>query len=169
MIELRSGVSRTLRPNAACNYESLTWSAHHGLIAVQPCDHDSVHTVVTIEPRTGAMHVIAEAGDWEPRPQLSLDGKALYFQANIAGSKPSFYRLRLGRGAKPELVFALPAGADEGAIAVSGEWLATRVQNRVGVRLAKFGPDGVTPRDAKSFVSSPSVSPWAMLERVLGT
>ncbi|MDP9177046.1 MAG: amidohydrolase family protein [Gemmatimonadota bacterium] len=145
VLDLQSGQIGTVGPHADCGYHQLTWSLHGELIAATSCDHQ----VLAIDPRTGSVRVLAKTSEeWEPYPQLSADGKTLYFQAEFPGSKPAFYRLQLEAAAKPEpLLSAIGNGMN---ISTRGQWVAHTVPNGVGIRLATVGPGGIAQPDVRS-------------------
>lgn len=130
-------------PHAECGYHQLTWSLHGELIAATSCDH----RILAIDPRTGSVRVLATTSDWEPYPQLSADGKTLYFQAEFPGSKPAFYRLQLEAAAKPEPLMS--AKGDGMNISTRGQWVAHTVPNRPGIRLAKLERARVSQPDVR--------------------
>jgi imidazolonepropionase-like amidohydrolase len=145
VIDLRTGAAHTLSPNAACEYEQLIWPVPAELIAVQPCGHDSLHVVVSIDPVAGTSRPIVTASFWEPNPQMSRDGRTLYYQSGPRDGGPGFFRLARNLGAKPELLFRFPPGADEFPRPLMDDWIALPIQNRPGIRLARLGPGTTEP------------------------
>jgi imidazolonepropionase-like amidohydrolase/Tol biopolymer transport system component len=145
VLDLRSGTTRSVGPAADCAYEYLTWSAYGVLVAATGCQHQ--HRVVAIEPTAGTVRVLAATSNWEPYPQLSADGQTLYFQADFTDSNPGYHRLSLVTPARPELLFRLPAGAEDGqSVETNERWVATSIQNRPGIRLTRLSPGAVTPQ-----------------------
>ena len=152
VLELRSGMSRTVGPPAECEYEQLTWNFHGELVVAATCEHDwsGMHQIIAIEPGNGTRRVLARVGGWEPYPQLSADGLTLYFQAQIPpGSEPAFYRLQLEASAKPEPL--LPAIADRVNISTRGQWVARTVPNRRGIRLSTIDGGRIAQTDVREF------------------
>lgn len=164
VMEISSGAVRDVGPAAACAYEYLTWSATGEIVAATGCAHR--HTIIGVDPATGTQRIIAETSTWEPYPQLSRDGRTLTFQADYPDSTPGYYRLSLAAAARPELLFRLPAGAEDGMIIQTGRnWTATSIQNRVGIRLLRHDPDDrmreqrvITGADGVEFAFTPDGS-----------
>ncbi|MGB7208708.1 MAG: amidohydrolase family protein [Pyrinomonadaceae bacterium] len=146
ILEFGSGKIRTAAPPTACGYEQLNWSLHGELIAATACDHD----ILAVDTVGLTVRVLAKTKDWkywEPYPELSADGETLYFQANIQGTDPSYYRLRLEPGAKPEVVaHAIRDGVN---MKVRGQWMARPIENSSGIHLSSLSggpePPGTRP------------------------
>ncbi len=136
VLEFASGKTRNVAPPTECGYEQLNWSLHGELIAATACDHDLL-AIDTVGPTVRVLAKTKDWGSWEPYPELSADGTTLYFQANIQGSEPSYYRLRLEPGAKPEAV--APAIRDGVTMKVHGQWMAHPIPNNNGIRLSMVG------------------------------
>lgn len=148
IMDFESGKTRTVAPPTECGYEQLNWSQHGELIAATACDHD----ILAIDPVTATVRVLAQTKEWkywEPFPELSADGKTLYFQANIPESKPALYRLRIGPGAKPEPV--VPAFWDGFRMKMHGPWMARPIPNRIGIHLSKLDDGGGASPEARVF------------------
>ena len=132
ILDFESGKTRTVAPPTECGYEQLSWSQHGELIAATACDHD----ILAIDPVASTVRVLlakTKTSGWEPFPELSADGKILYFHANITGSDPALYRLGLEPDAKPEPI--APAIRDGLKIKMHGQWMARPIQNRRGIEL----------------------------------
>ncbi|MGI8783924.1 MAG: hypothetical protein ACR2L2_09800 [Acidobacteriota bacterium] len=140
VLEFLSGKTRTVAPLTECGYEQLSWSLHGDLIAATACDHD----IIAIDPAGPTLRVLVpKASDLEPFPNLSADGKTLYYQAELPGTKPSFYRLRLVPDAKPEPL--LPTSNSKADI--YDDRVAQSVRNGVGILVSQIG--GGSPATAK--------------------
>lgn len=145
VMNLRTGTARTLSPNAWCGYENLAWQVPAELIAAQPCGHDSLHTIVAIDPIAGTSQPIVTASFWETYPQVSADGKTLYYISGPRDGGPGFFRLSRNPESKRELLFRFPPGADEYPRLLQGDWMALPIQNRPGIRLARLRPGSTEP------------------------
>lgn len=127
VLEFKSSKTRTVAPATECGYEQMSWSRHGELIAATACDHD----IIAIDPQTASMRVLVpKVSDWEPSPYLAADGKTLYYQAELKGSKPSLYRLRLESGEKAEAI--KPASWD-GPVEINENRIAEPVRNQTGI------------------------------------
>ncbi len=148
VLDFESGKTRTVAPPTECGYEQLNWSQHGELIAATACDHD----ILAIDPVAAAMRVLlskTKTSGWEPFPELSADGKILYFHANITGSDPALYRLRLEPDAKPEPI--APAIRNGLKIKMHGQWMARPVPNGNGIHLSTLTGGSGTPAEARVF------------------
>ena len=147
ILEFQSGKTRTVAPTE-CGYEQLIWSLQGGLIAATACDHD----IVAIDPVALTARVLAKASDWEPYPQVSADGKTLYFQAEFPESKPALYQLRLEPDAKPEPL--APAIRDGLKMKTNGQWMARPIPNGNGIHLSPVGSNNGTQANGRALTEA---------------
>ena len=149
ILDFESGKIRTVAPPHECGYEQLNWSPHGELIAAISCGHE----IIAIDPVAATMRVLlskTKTSGWEPFPELSADGKILYFHANITGSEPALYRLRMEPDAKPEPI--APAIRDGLKIKMQGQWLAR--QNGNGIILSALSGGNVAPTKTRVFTEA---------------
>ena len=144
ILEIQSGKTRTVA-STECGYEQLDWSLRGDLIAATACDHD----IVAIDPVALTVRVLAKTSGWEPYPQLSENGKTLYFHAEFPGTKPALYQLRLELNEKPEPI--MPALMDELETKINGQWMARPGPDGKGVHLSTLNGANAEPSSARVF------------------
>lgn len=146
ILDFESGKTRTVAPPTECGYEQLNWSLHGKLIAATACDHD----ILAIDPVAATMSVLlpkTKTSGWETFPELSADGKILHFHANLTGTDPALYRLRLEPDAKPEPI--APAIRDGLKMKMHGQWLAHPIPNG-GIHLSALDRRNGAPSKSRT-------------------
>jgi TolB protein len=100
LLELATSQTRVLA--SGDGFSELTWSPDgRRLVAVASAGFDQ--EVVAFDVADGKRERLTVAGSWSPRPQLSADGRALFYSADTTGVG-NLYRLALARDASPEQI-----------------------------------------------------------------
>lgn len=122
LLDLVTGQTRVL--TSSHSISQLAWSSDgQRLVAVVSAGFDSHVTAFSIAD--GKSEQLAEAGFWSPRPQLSSDGRMLYYSSDATGVG-NLYRLPLAKDAKPEQVTHFTRHLSDACISPDGKWLVFR-------------------------------------------
>ena len=103
-------------------------------------------SVMTFSVVDGKSAVIAPAGSWSPRPQLSSDGNWLYYSSDATGIG-NLYRVKLSKDAKPEQITHFSRHLSDGRISSDSKWLVFH-RNRT-ILVAPFGSKLIQDSDIR--------------------
>jgi Tol biopolymer transport system component/imidazolonepropionase-like amidohydrolase len=114
------------------------WSADGKSIVFQRTDQISdPYRFIRISADGGNQEELARTtGSWTGRPNLSADGKTLYFTAriNTVSKYANVFRLALDRqGAAPEAITYLGRHAHDALVSPDGKWLAFRRNSEIWI------------------------------------
>lgn len=131
-----------------------SWSADGKSIVFQRTDQISdPYRFIRINANGGDQEELTRTtGSWTGRPNLSADGKALYFTARIdkVSKFANVFRLALDRqGAEPEAITDLGRHAHDALVSPDGKWLAFRRNTEIWI--AGMQPRVLKDQDFKQF------------------
>ena len=131
-----------------------SWSADGKSIVFQRTDQISdPYRFIRINAGGGDQVELARTtGSWTGRPNLSADGKNLYFTAriNTVSKYANVFRLALDRqGAEPEAITDLGRHAHDALVSPDGKWLAFR--RNTEILIARMEPRVLHDQDFKQF------------------
>lgn len=122
LLDLMTGQGRVLTYGPSIS--ELSWSSN-GLRLIAVVGSGFEQNVMAFNVADGKSQQLADAGFWSPRPQLSADGKALYYSADTSGIG-NLYRLVLFRDAKPEAITHLSRHLSDAQVSSDGKMLVFR-------------------------------------------
>ena len=109
---------------------------------------DSGVQVASLSLADGKKERLCGFGKWSPRPQLSADGRWLYYTSDKSGTG-ELYRLSLKEKGKEEMLTRLSRHVSDGQVSPDGKWLAFRRNEEIWI--APLGSTPVTDEQARQF------------------
>ncbi|HTS31949.1 MAG TPA: amidohydrolase family protein [Bryobacteraceae bacterium] len=157
LLDLATGRETTLA--SAAGISSLAWSRDgQRLVAVTTAGFDQI--IESFNIADGKREQLGEAGFWSPRPQLSADGRALFFSADTTGVG-NLYRRVLAKDASPEAVTSFTRHLSDARLSADEKWIVFRRNHSIQIAPLAQPPASdsdvreISPEGGDSFALTP--------------